>query len=190
MDKDLIEIRLSEYSSDIYSCILKGFTRAYSHTKSIGHILTSTSKANITRDFIIDEAKTTFPMSSIINGKGNIILVKMDCFLIRFKKLGKKLLAGNIQTSQAVKFSNQLSLPDIPSSINLNAGYVLDETRTEIKHIYITCPSSLYTNNWCLNLAEFIENKFKIKNPPLVEWSIEQEQLQIKVTPEAKAKRT
>ena len=190
MDQELIEQKISRYSNDIHACINKGFKKAQGAIKPSRHVLSPTSRANIIRDFIVNEAQTIFPAENVIRGRGNIILIKFDGFLIRFKKLDKRRLAGNIQTLQAINFSSQSDLPGCQSSIHLNAGYVLDETKSSIKNIFITCPSSQDANRWSLDLNNFIDNKYKIPIPPIVQFAKEQEEIQPKVSPKAKKARS
>jgi len=169
MDLITAEEKLSEYSADIYSCIINGFSNGYLFLKERKHILTSTTQSNIIRDFIIEEARNTFSCDMIHRGRGNIILLKTDGYLIRFKKFDKRKLARNVKTSQALNYSNQINIPGIQPSVHLNAGYILDETKSSIDNVYITCPSSLYSNNWIINLRYYIENNNKIPLPPIVE---------------------
>lgn len=64
----------------------------------------------------------------------------LDKVLIRFKKLNADYSTSNIKTKQTIQFAHQHEIdgfPEIPTF--LFAGYMLDETWTSIKNIYLLC---------------------------------------------------
>jgi hypothetical protein len=167
MDKDIIERCLGEHLETVYNSIMNGFEKAIPIIKAGATIYDSTTKSSIIRDFIVKEAQGNFPISSF-EKRGKLTLLYIEKVVIRFKKLNKKLLAGNIPTYQSKKFSNQSKLPGFSTpTINLNAGYVLSKDGYSIKGIYLTQPKNQYENDWNLNIGKFVENELSIPIPEI-----------------------
>ncbi|MGB5686820.1 MAG: hypothetical protein WBM35_13475 [Candidatus Electrothrix sp.] len=167
MDKDIIEGYLGEHLKTLYNSIVNGFEKAIPVIRAGSRIYDQTTKSAIIRDFIVKEAQKDFQIS-FFEKKGKLTVLYIENVIIRFKKLNNRLLAGNVPTHQSKKFSNQNNLPGFSSpTINLNAGYLLNEDGYSIRSVYLTKPKTQYENDWVLNVGKFVENNLAIPIPPL-----------------------
>jgi hypothetical protein len=169
MDKDIIEEKLTPHIKNIYRCIVDGFDKAVPLLKSESRTFCNRTKSGIIRDFIVSEVREVFSYPHIIENK-SLVVLNIEGVIIRFKKLNRRLLAGNNPTNQSEKFSNQDKLPGFAlPTVNLNAGYVIDESGYDIRSVHLTRPKSQYENYWVLNMESFIMNNMIIPEPKIME---------------------
>lgn len=114
------------------------------------------TRANILHDHQISKASTF----AIENGfrlenfhEMKVLLI--GNYAIRFKKFDEELNSSNQPTKQVKKFRLQESLliPGITETYNLEAGYVLNEDKTEIAKTWLVQPAGNGIN-WRLELSE------------------------------------
>lgn len=103
-------------------------------------ILSKTTKANYIRDLIIDNAKKIFYDDPLveIKEKGRLVIfvfkTQPQYIYLKFKKFNKYNRVAYSRTIQAYKYFNQFELFDERErTINLHAGYKLDDTGTQIE---------------------------------------------------------
>lgn len=166
MNEEIIS-RLKAYFPTIYKCIMEGFDEAMVFIDSGDLRLSKTAISTIVNDYIREKVKATFPPDSISTNAQRLKVLLLNGISLRFKKLNKKHLAGNISTKQARSYASQQNLPGMKSSLNLNAGWLLDQTGRKIEAVYLTCPKSMYENMWVLNVSAFVVNSMSIYELPI-----------------------
>lgn len=126
--------------------IVKGgwddYLSLYSDTVRVTHC--STTRANIVHDHQIARASRYAQAANdvrIFDLSKLKILVIDGQFAIRFKKVDDDLRSANQPTRQVEEFRAQEQLADLPSTYNLEAGYLLNKLETEIQGIYLVCPN-------------------------------------------------
>lgn len=119
------------------------------------HQLEPRTKSSMVRDLIVAKVKEKFasiPGATLIETRYHFFL-RIQKFLIRFKKLDVNRLPQNYRTKQAVALEAQeLDLPGIEGAIYLNAGYNTDATGTKILSAFLTCQRNR-SNDWELPLG-------------------------------------
>lgn len=157
-----------KHSSLLMKIIDIAFKEELESTSMFSHRLNSLGHAIITNNFIIDNALkiendcTDFKMYKI--KQANYFMIKDDNENIeihgKFKKLKNNFLSSNILTQTVLQFLNngnheqhQYELEFMPERLNIVAGYIPNESRTDIK-IYVTCPSDEKHLAWVLPLSE------------------------------------
>lgn len=165
--KETIEA-LASYCPMMHGAIISGYHKAMYFVKSSPKLLDKTTISNIVNCFIRDEIKLLFP-TQFMKNKEKLAVLKINKYLIRFKKLDKNLCAGNVATKQSDSFFEQRELPGFNPSINLHVGWTLDATGTIIDGVYLTRPIAKRENLWVLNLTQFITHGNRIPLPPIVQ---------------------
>ena len=132
---------------DLWSIINDGFEdyKKYSEKNRLLH--SSSTMASIVHDHQVARASSyvlknaTFGTRLKELSKLKILLLNGK-YAIRFKKLNSKKKSSNQPTKQVIDFLSQIT-PDglgLPTTVNLEAGYVLSADGNEINNIYLTCP--------------------------------------------------
>lgn len=185
--------QLSEHLEKIYFSILKGFNRAISFLDQSDAYIGKTARAGIIREYVLDEIQDVFPKECISNNGSRLKLLLINGIAIRFKKVDRNSKAGNIPTNQALAFASQMQVPGVSSTLNLNAGWQLDESGTTIKKISLIKPESLSENGWTVNLGQYLANKNSIFEIPILQdVAIQQpfeNPIEVFIKPEAAEKR-
>lgn len=144
---------LAPIMSPLRSCILEAWEQSLN--LPFRHNFESRTKSGIVRDMIVAKVKErfdSFPGVTPIQTKHHFFL-RVENFLIRFKKLNLNRLPQNYPTKQAVALEAQeLELPGMGNTIYLNAGYSADETGTRIISMFLTCQRNK-SNEWELALG-------------------------------------
>jgi hypothetical protein len=103
--------------------------------------LTATTRANMVRDFIVDEVTRVFANEKLVEriDKGLRILfrIKGKCLLI-FKKLDEDGFGRNYPTQTALSFERQENLPGIPVEPRLHVGYTLNPAGSSIGRVLLS----------------------------------------------------
>jgi hypothetical protein len=102
--------------------------------------MTPTARAAVVHDLVIDNAAKKFASSAHIVDKSGLKLFVFGDICLRFKKHDRDLASRNQPTKQVKDFMGQRVLDGVPAVYNLEAGYVLDETETEIEATNLVCP--------------------------------------------------
>lgn len=116
------------------------YTKLYSDSQRVIHC--PNTRAAIVHDHQIDHAsrfasENGFQLLNLSEMKVLII----GSYAIRFKKLTNELISRNQPTKQVTEFREQQSLEGFSETYNLEAGYVLNESRTEITKTCLVQPS-------------------------------------------------
>lgn len=176
LNRRQVETILKPHLPAFESCFHDGMTDYSSKYDDTRPVHSRRTSSNILRDHIVDYARQVFGGREAegirtidlsngffgieIDGKG----VGIDgCILVRFKKLDKRKLTRNVPTQQAVDFSEQKSLfalqvqPTLAGvgweRSNLNAGYVINDLRTDYEGLFVTFPNGKYKIDWFIDMA-------------------------------------
>ena len=126
------------------SSIANGWNQYMAGIGDWGPAMTERSRASIVHDLTIRSAIEQFegvPGVSVQERNRLYLFVIEDQIALRFKKLDDAKRSCNIPTQMALDFRGQQEIPSIPSTLHLEAGYVLNRLQTDIEGIYIVCPS-------------------------------------------------
>lgn len=112
------------------------------------------TRANIVHDHQIERAsKFAIENGFQLINYSDMKVLSIGSYAIRFKKFDEELLSSNQPTKQVLKFRDQESLPGFSETFNLEAGYVLTESRTDIYKTCLVQPSGKGIN-WHLELLD------------------------------------
>lgn len=149
-----------------YEAVLNGFNEYYRTNENQTFKYRPTTRANIIYDNIIHKLKKDLvrePGISFINKNKLLTLKVADKYLIKFKKLDDNHKSSNVKTRQNTMFLNQQVLFGLEQTItNLEVGYVLNPVETEINGVFIVCPKDDKSNEWEIDLDEFLMNKSRV----------------------------
>lgn len=191
MDKQVID-QLSEYFPVFSKCINEGFRKAIEVVDKANVRFGKTTISNMINDAIIEKVRENFPPESFVKNRRRLKVLNLKGIFIKFKKLNNKHLVGNIPTTQAEGYAGQHFLPELKATIHLHLGWVLDLTGRKIERICLTCPESLASNAWVLNIRDYIDDNKIILVTPLMkstELAASNQRL-IQVTAKQNAKRS
>jgi hypothetical protein len=129
--------------------------------------LNSRTKAGLIRDYAVsefDRLTATNPRVKKHTSRNLVVFIIDGKYMLRFKKLNKRLLSSNSRTVQALRFaSQQLNLfPNESILMSLNLGYVVNDSYTDLD-VYLTCPSGPRSFSWASPL-EFDSSKIETDN--------------------------
>jgi len=123
------------------------------------HILTPTAQANVVWSHMWDHVRDVFSTAShttVIEENG-IHVVAIDCqsvtFLLRYKKLDIARMSRNVPTNRSRAFRGQMEIEGLPTSIHIEAGYILNSTGTALESVELVCPKPTGIN-WCIALPD------------------------------------
>lgn len=145
LNKDDVLRNIAEHLEPVRQLIQAGwddYLGDYSeHQRLVIH--DSTARANIVHCHQMARASAYAARSS---GAARIAVVKRLRVLVlggqcavRIKKFDPCLNPSNLPTRQVRAFNNQQPLDGLPQTLNLDAGYLLNKTETEIQSIYVVC---------------------------------------------------
>lgn len=123
-------------------------------------VYTTTTRAGIVHDHQIERASRYAASSQEVSIRDCyrlkllVVEVKDCCFAIRIKKLNEMRMPSNHLTGQVADFRRQRQLDGIPSSYNLEIGYVLDRLESEIKEVCLVYPRGSKSNYWVSELSK------------------------------------
>jgi hypothetical protein len=151
---------IGSLKDDMANSVRLAFARYIERNAEDGVDLDSRTKAGILRDYAIAEfAKitSTNPRVRKHTSKNLKVFIVDGKYMVRFKKLNRRLLSSNSRTIQALRFASQeLTLfPNYSPITSLNLGYVVNDSFTDLD-VYLTCPSGLRSISWASPL-EFSE---------------------------------
>lgn len=118
--------------------------------------MTSSARASIVHDLMVDAAARRFvDHAKLIDKSGLKLFVFNDFICVRIKKHDEELLSKNQPTLQVRNFLGQQQIEGVPSIYNLEMGYILDASQTEIIATNLICPNG-YRNRpyWCVELKD------------------------------------
>lgn len=84
MDSKVLE-QVNPHMKQIYLCIHFGFNQAILEIGNMSKPISSTTKSNLIRDYIVSAVKDNFTEDMLFANK-RLICVKIDNILVRFKK--------------------------------------------------------------------------------------------------------
>lgn len=133
--------------------------------------LTSTTRANMVQNWIVEEASRRLNYRQIVDCSGMKVFVMGGGIALRFKKLDRDGLSRNVKTGQITKFAAQEQLAGVESQCNIEAGYVLDALQTHIESTHIVCPNGIRNICWSLELTDarpkaVVRDLFQTRNAP------------------------
>src|SRR5260221_7460441 len=82
------------------------------------------------------------------------LIVIADRYASRLKKLDEALMPSKHITDQVRDFRGQRQLPGLPQTCNLELGYVLDRSETEVGQVCLVLPNGPYKNMWAIDLSK------------------------------------
>ncbi|MDR3580095.1 MAG: hypothetical protein P4L44_09050 [Oryzomonas sp.] len=148
MPKEIAEPILQPHIPLIRSCIIDAWHEGLDDPK--WHKYNLRTKRNVVRDFIVFNIQEHFSgikETKLINSNGYFFL-KIERYLIRFKKLDINRLTSNFPTQQAHALEKQqLEIPGFKGHTILNAGYTADRFETKILAAAITKRNGKF-NEW------------------------------------------
>lgn len=136
-------------------CLYKAWDTYNNYPKELKVHHTPRSRASLIHDHAVAYAMECFEsrIGSSCHMINKLFIVAFSHGIaVRFKKLDECLRASNIATQQSIDFMSQVPLPAIDIPINLHVGYKLNQLETDIEGIYITQPTSAYSNAWFFEL--------------------------------------
>lgn len=139
--------QLNDKFYDLWSIVNDGFEdyRKYEEKNRLLH--SASTMASIVHDHQVARA-SSYALKNAAFGtrlrelsKLKILLINGK-FAIRFKKFNSEKKSSNQPTKQVIDFLSQNTLDGLglPTTVNLEAGYVLSADGNEISNIYLTCP--------------------------------------------------
>jgi len=141
---------LTPYVGKIRSCVKGSVERYFSGHEfaSVRHILSKRSDASNCHDLIVDAIMRDFenvPRTKCFYTNKLFLLTIEDYVVLRFKMFDQGLLSHGIHTQQLISFNHQemqqleFEVPDMPPNGLLYVGYCLNQLRTGVEGVYITC---------------------------------------------------
>lgn len=153
MTKDIAEMVLRPHIPTLRACMLDAWQQSLSVQYRLHYELRT--KSGIVRDLIVANVKekfSTVPGTKLLNANG-LFFLKIDKFLIRFKKLDANRLTKNYPTVQALALEKQqLEIPDFEGHTILSAGYITNQLDTKIVNAALTCRRG-NANDWEIMLG-------------------------------------
>jgi hypothetical protein len=149
---DNIKRDLIEYVPKIRYCYEISFKHFLKHYNQY-HYLDLGAKASIMHCIVTDNIRREFQneYECIIRViRGLFVLIVKSKYLISFKKIGDNYETCKNYTQQETLFNcQQLLLPGIDiSTVDLNAGYLVNNLWSELKGIFITRPTKNRLEFW------------------------------------------
>jgi len=135
---------LSPYFPAIYGAVMYGWNEFNNGIGDWGPDMTERSRASIVHDLTIRSAihQLDGVQGIRIEERNRLFLFIFDDLIaIRFKKLDDDKRSRNIPTQVTLGFLAQQEIPGIPSTLHLEAGYVLNRLQTDVEGVFIACPS-------------------------------------------------
>ena len=126
--------------ANIEKSIREGWEKAREIPPHVSAAFTVRSHASVIHDLIIEQASKNLP-ADLFDLSGLKLFVFDDRAAIRFKKFSEGYLSSNQPTKQVQKFRFQEPLNGIPTIMNLEAGYVVNQISNEIDSVNLTCPN-------------------------------------------------
>lgn len=154
--------RLNDKFYDLWSIVNGGFEDYKSYSEKNRLLHSSTTMATIIHDHQVARASSyavkngAFGTKLVELSKLKILVID-EIFAIRFKKLNYEKKSSNQPTQQVKDFLSQNTLDGIglPTTYNLEAGYILTADNNEISGIYLTCPKGHKERPyWSIELME------------------------------------
>lgn len=131
----------------IQKCISDAITGYHNNYVSLKIKHSARSDSSLIHDLIVDNIKNSFEgiPGATHSTKNNLFLLSINngTVVIRFKKMDKRFRTHNVPTQQSFAFNNQLTL--VPSSINVNAGYIMNGLEFKT---FIVCPEDNNNHSW------------------------------------------
>jgi hypothetical protein len=79
-------------------------------------------------------------------------IVIADAMALRTKKFNESCDSCRSHTKQVAEFRQQIPLTGLGAIHNLEWGYILNETETEIADIFVICPSGIRSKYWSMRI--------------------------------------
>jgi hypothetical protein len=100
------------------------------------------TRAAMVWSFIIDQANGHFHPMGIVGMKefGTVTYRLNPLVRLRFKKMNEDGITRNYRTRRARWYNGQLPLPECPEPIRIDVGYVLNDLKSRIDRILVSCP--------------------------------------------------
>jgi len=139
---------IAPYIETILTCVQQGAKKYYSGPEFMGvrHKLSKRSDASNCHDFVISEIMDEFdniPKTRCYFRRNLFLLTIGGLVVLRFKMFDENNLSHNIMTRQQTLFNaqqvEQLKLPGMPPNGLLYVGYRLNELKTGVDGVFITC---------------------------------------------------
>ena len=175
------------YLSRILRCVEDGFNEYIQEFKKTEKKFRGGTAAGILNNLIIDQVWSEFSNDTNIylSECNRLFLMTIDRKVnLRFNKLQSNLVPSSNSTKQAENYYSQgkiknLQLDFFESEEDLLArqaaeeadtyfvvGWLLDDTATNIKGVYITFPKSSSKNHWYFDVEEVLQSKIEPVEAP------------------------
>jgi len=135
---------LSPFLPAIYDAVAYGWNEYIMGIGDWGPDMTERSRASIVHDLTIRSAIQQLDgVSGVRVEERNrlFLFIFEDLIALRFKKLDDEKRSCNIPTQVTLDFLAQQEIPGIPSTLHLEAGYVLNKLQSVIEGVFMVCPS-------------------------------------------------
>lgn len=139
---------------DIRRSMIEGWSKWQGQDEDIKVDLSSSSRAICVHDFTVKKASQYLPEAVVHNLRKLKIFVIDGKYVLRFKKFDTNLKSRNQPSKQVSNFKRQRKLDGINGVCNIEAGYVLNDTETEVESFNLLCPNG-NRNYWDIDLTDF-----------------------------------
>lgn len=159
--REQVKTDLLPYAQRLYECISYGYSDYIEYDSPRGHIHNETVKANLIRSYIIHRVKQLLVEDSsirLVENNKMLLLIIADRIAVRFKRLDEHLKSKNVKTKNVIDFRLHKLEVEGTELISLDAGYRLNNLRSEIEEIYFVCPDG-DKNRWKLSATDLSVQK-------------------------------
>ncbi len=138
-DRNTVLDELSELS-ELRPAMVEAWDRWGALSPEFRVDMNDSARATIIQRLIVSAALKRLPTANV-HIKAHLVIFAVGNYAIRFKKLDEELISRNQDTTQVRQFMGQIALEGIPTTHNLEAGYVLNPLGTEIASTNLVCPN-------------------------------------------------
>jgi hypothetical protein len=141
--QDAISI-LEPHLPAFYNCIDGAWKDYISYPIEKRIVHTPRSRASLVHDHMVDRATKYAAReggAQIVERSGLYLFVFGGQIAVRFKKFDEELKTRNQPSNQVQQFKNQMQLPGVQASYNLESGYILSADSQSLAAVHLVCPS-------------------------------------------------
>jgi len=151
IQQEVVHADLAPYLSALRLGVEKAVTEYHAgYDAGLRKVHSKRSAASLIHDHIVDNmAKFAEVQIGVeLRVASNLWLLSFpEGYLIRFKKVGRKMLASGHRTRQVRKFRNHQQLDGLPPAISLDLSYELND-EGKLAAVYLICPAGTEANMW------------------------------------------
>ena len=149
---------LGEQIYDLRDVMIAAWEDYLGYASSHRRLHGSTTRAGIVHDHIKHQARERFegdPLCHVVEINKQFLVVIRQKLVVRFKLFHPDKTSSNIRTKQVEDYRKQGDIPELRRQLdligdlsNLEAGYILDQSESEIRQTWLVCPSGISANAW------------------------------------------